>query len=135
MILSLRILSALFARKTGTARKHAPAAWKETAMAQAGSTGSAGSRSLMEKATSEYKDLTSAAACAAAAGILLGYVAGVAKPGGGHLLLALVALAAIVWAYMLVGRSQAEAEWKAGTIIGSGVIGLICLLLVSALLR
>jgi hypothetical protein len=48
-------------------------------------------------------------------------------------LLALVAVAAIVGAYLFVARSRVEAEWKAITIIVVGAVGIVGMRLLSVL--
>jgi hypothetical protein len=78
-------------------------------------------------------DLLNACVSGLGAAILMSYVAHVAKPGIIHVLLALVAVAAIVGAYLFVARSKVEAEWKATTIIVVGAVGIVGMRLLSVL--
>jgi hypothetical protein len=91
-------------------------------------------RGLTQKADSDHTDLIVAGISALAAAIVMSFVASVGKPGGIHVLLAIAAVFAIVWAYLMVARSSQDSAWKAGTVIGAGVIGALCLVGLSKLL-
>ncbi len=86
---------------------------------------------LVQKATTDHKDLTSAYISAAVAAIILRYVASVAKPGAVDVILALIAVCAIVAAYLFVARSKADGGVKAATIVGAAVVAGVCFALVS----
>jgi hypothetical protein len=88
-------------------------------------------QNLAEKATTDHRDLTSACGSAAVAGIVLRYVTSVAKPGGLEVLLALIAVCALVGAYLFVARSKADGAVKAATVVGAAVVGGIGFALVS----
>ena len=90
-------------------------------------------QSLVEKATTDHKDLTTACVCAAVAGIILRYVASVTKPSGLHVILALIAVGALLATYLSVARSKADGGVKAGAVVGAAVVGGICFTLVSLL--
>jgi hypothetical protein len=90
-------------------------------------------QNLVEKATTEHRDLTSACVSAAVAGIVLRYVTSVAKPGGVEVVLALIAVCALVGAYLFVARSKAEGGVKAATVVGAAIIGGVCFAVVSLL--
>ena len=72
-------------------------------------------------------DLISACISALGAAVLLSYVVNVAKPGVIHVLIAIVAVAAIVGAYLYVAHAKVDAAWKAATIIIGGALGVACL--------
>jgi len=91
-------------------------------------------RQLIKKAQTEHKDLVGACISAVVAALVMAYVISVAKPGVVQLVLAILAVGAIVWAYMLVARSPADAAWKAATVVGAAVISVLLLLGVSTLL-
>jgi len=86
---------------------------------------------LVQKATTDHKDLTSTYISAAVAAIILRYVASVAKPGGVDVILALIAVCAIVAAYLFVARSRADGGVKAATIVGAAIVAGVCFTLVS----
>ena len=73
-------------------------------------------------------DLIRAFISGVAAAIVMSYVASVVKPSIIHLVLALMAVSAIVAAYLLVARSTVDAAGKTAAIIGTGVVGALCLL-------
>ncbi len=75
------------------------------------------------KAMSEHKELAAVYVCAAIAAIMIRYVASVQKPGVFDAILALLAVGAIVGAYLSVARSDAGVALKAGTIISAAVVG------------
>lgn len=86
---------------------------------------------LVQKATTDHKDLTSAYVSAAVAAIILRYVASVAKPGGVDVILALISVCAIVAAYLFVARSKTDGGVKAATIVGAAVVAGACFALVA----
>jgi hypothetical protein len=86
---------------------------------------------LVHKATTDHKDLTSAYVSAAVAAIILRYVASVAKPGAVDVILALIAVCAIVAAYLFVARSNADGGVKAATIVGAAIVAGVFFELVS----
>ena len=88
-------------------------------------------QNLAQKAMTDHKYLTNAYIGGAVAAILIRYVAGVGKPGVFDLILALIAVCAIVGAYMSVARSNADAGLKAATIVGAAVVSGLCFYLVS----
>ena len=77
-------------------------------------------------------DLISAGVSGVLASVLLSYAAHATRPGIIHALVALVAVGAIVGAYLFAARSKVEGEWKVATIVGGGVVSLLCLWLLSA---
>jgi len=48
-----------------------------------------------------------------------------------HLILALIAVCAVVGAYLSIARSNADAGLKAANIIGAAVVSLVCFALLS----
>ena len=73
-------------------------------------------------------DLIRAFITGVAAAIIMSYVASVAKPGIIHLVLGLMSVCVIVAAYLLVARSTVDAAGKTAAIVGTGVVGGLCLL-------
>ena len=90
-------------------------------------------QNLAQKAMTDHKYLTHAYIGAAVAAILIRYVASVGKPGMFDLILALIAVCAILVAYLSVARSNADASLKAGTIVGAAVVAGVCFYVVSLL--
>ena len=88
---------------------------------------------LLQKATSDHKDLTAACVSGALATIVIRYVASVGHPSIIHAVLALLAVAGFVGAFLLIGRSSAEPAAKAGTVIAAAVVSGLCFALVSYL--
>lgn len=88
-------------------------------------------QNLVQKATTDHKDLTSAYISAAVAAIILRYVASVAKPGLFEVILGLIAVGGIVAAYLFVARSNADGNLKAATIVGAAVVAGVFFELVS----
>jgi Flp pilus assembly protein TadB len=88
---------------------------------------------LPQKATSDHKHLTAAYVSGALATIVIRYVASVGHPSIVHAVLALLALAGFVAAYLLIARSSAEPGVKAGTVVGAAVVSGVCFALVSYL--
>ena len=86
---------------------------------------------LADKAMTDHKHLTSAYIGGAVAAILMRYAASVAKPGIFDLILALIAVCAIVVAYLSVARSNADGGLKAANIVGAAVVSGLCFSLVS----
>jgi hypothetical protein len=77
-------------------------------------------------------DLIKAAIAGAVAALGMSYAAN-ARPGGLGLLLALVAIAATITAYLFVARAKVEPAFKAGAVGAVGAVGAIYLLLISRL--
>jgi hypothetical protein len=104
-------------------------------MAQAGQTRPAGrpQGGSMHNTMHEHKDLLTACISAGIAAILMAYVVTVQKPAAFHLILALASVGAITWAYLLVGRSSATSEQKAGAIVGAAIVAGICFEIVTYL--
>ena len=88
---------------------------------------------LLQKATSDHKDLVGAYVSSALATIVIRYVATVGHPSMVHVVLALLALVGFVAAYLLIARSSAEPGVKAGTVVGAAVVSGVCFALVSYL--
>jgi hypothetical protein len=79
------------------------------------------------------RDLANAGICGFAAAILMSYVANVAKPGIFHVLLALLALAAILGGFLSIAHSKAEPELKGAAGIVVGLISVLCFVFLSML--
>jgi|GraSoiStandDraft_44_1057316.scaffolds.fasta_scaffold362153_1 hypothetical protein len=88
---------------------------------------------LLQKATTDHKDLLGAYASGALATILIRYVASVGHPGIVHVVLALLAVVGFVTGFLLIARSSVEPAVKAGTVIGAAVVSGLCFALVSYL--
>jgi hypothetical protein len=88
---------------------------------------------LLQKATTDHKDLLGACASGAVATILIRYVASVGHPGIVHVVLALLAVVGFVAGFLLIARSSVEPAVKAGTVIGAAVVSGLCFALVSYL--
>ena len=88
---------------------------------------------LLKKATSDHKDLLGAYVSGALATIVIRYVASVAHPSIVHMVLALLAVAGFVTAYLLIAQSSAEPGVKGGTVMGVAVASGLCFALVSYL--
>ncbi len=89
---------------------------------------------LAEKAMTDHRHLTGAYISGAVAAIIMRYAASASSPGIVHAVLALIAVAGIVGAYLCVARSNAEEGVKAVTIVGAAVVGGVFFVLVSLLL-
>ena len=90
-------------------------------------------RGFAQKAMTEHRDLIGVVIAGLVAAILMRYVTAVAHPAAIHALLAMVAVAAIVWAYLLLGRSKADPEWKLATVVGAAVVSALCFRLLTML--
>ena len=90
-------------------------------------------RELLQKATTDHKDLIGAYVSSALATIVIRYVASVGHPSFVHVVLALLAVVGFVGAFLLIARSSAEPAVKAGTVVGAAVISGLCFVLVSYL--
>ena len=88
---------------------------------------------LLQKATTDHKDLLGAYASSALATIVIRYVASVGHPGIVHVVLALLAVVGFVSAFLLIARSSVEPAVKAGTVMGAAVVSGLCFALVSYL--
>ena len=88
-------------------------------------------RQQAQKPINERHDLIGAYVCSAVAAILIRYVASVGHPGSGHAVLALLAVAGVVAAYLLIARSDTDENQKAANIVGAAVIAGICFAIVS----
>jgi hypothetical protein len=88
---------------------------------------------LADKAMTDHKYLTRAYVSAALGAILMRVAAGAAKPSVFHVILALIAICAIVAAYLSVARSNADAGVKAANVVGAAVVAGVCFALVSLL--
>jgi hypothetical protein len=88
---------------------------------------------LLKKTTSDHKDLLGAYVSGALATIVIRYVASVGHPSIVHVVLALLAVAGFVTAFLLIARSSAEPGVKGGTVIGVAVVSGLCFALVSYL--
>jgi len=80
----------------------------------------------LQDATIDRTELIGAIAIGALAAIIIRCVASVQHPGFGHLLLALIAVAGFLAAYLLIAVSNAASEVKVGTIVGAAVVSGIC---------
>ena len=74
------------------------------------------------------RDLTRAFISGIAAAIIMSYVTSVAKPSIIHLVLALIAVCAIVAAFLLVARSKIDAAGMVATVIGTALVGVFLLI-------
>ena len=74
----------------------------------------------------DHKYLTRAYIGGAVAAILMRFAASAGKPGVLHLILALIAVCAIVGAYLSVARSNADGGLKAANIVGAAVVSGVC---------
>ena len=88
---------------------------------------------LLQKATTDHKDLLGAYASSALATIVIRYVASVGHPSIVHVVLALLAVVGFVSAFLLIARSGVEPAVKAGTVMGAAVVSGLCFALVSYL--
>jgi hypothetical protein len=88
---------------------------------------------LLQKATSDHKDLLAAYVSGALATIIIRYVASVSHPSIVHVVLALLAVVGFVGAFLLIARSSAEPAVKAGTVVGAAVVSGLCFVLMSYL--
>ena len=88
---------------------------------------------LADKAMTDHKHLTRAYVSGALGAILLRVVSGAANPGVLHVILALIAICAIVGAYLCVARSNVDGGVKAANIVGVAVLAGVCFALVSLL--
>jgi hypothetical protein len=86
---------------------------------------------LADKAMTDHKYLTRAYVSGAVAAILLRVAAGAATPSVFHVILALIAICAIVGAYLSVARSNADGGVKTANIVGAAVVSGVCFALVS----
>lgn len=77
-------------------------------------------------------DLIRAGISGLVAAVLMSYAVGV-KPGAISAIVALLAVAAIVSAYLRVAKASVEPEIKAIAIVGGGAIALLCFALLSKL--
>ena len=73
------------------------------------------------------RDLTWAFSSGIAAAIIMSYVTSVAKPSIIHLVLALIAVCAIVGAYLFIARSKIDAAGMTATVIATALVGVLCL--------
>jgi hypothetical protein len=86
---------------------------------------------LADKALIEHKHLTRAYVSGALGAILLRVVAGAANPGVLHVILVLIAVGAIVGAYLCVARSNVDGGVKAANVVGVAVVAGVFFALVS----
>jgi hypothetical protein len=86
-----------------------------------------------QNATTDHSDLVVAFVTSALAAIVIRYVAGVQHPVFGHLVLALFAVSGFLAAFLLIGRSTAAPEVKAGSIVGAAIVSGICFTVMSYL--
>jgi hypothetical protein len=77
------------------------------------------------------RDLISSCLCGLGAALIMSYVTNVSKPGIAHVMLALIALAAILGAFLFLARSRVEPEWKAAAAIGGGLVSVLFFVLLS----
>jgi hypothetical protein len=89
---------------------------------------------LFQRTTSGHKDLIGAFVSSAFAAIIIRYVASVGQPSIAHLVLALIAVAGFLAAFLLIGRSNVEPGIKAANVIGAAVVAGACFALVGYLL-
>lgn len=80
------------------------------------------------------KELISAVVASGVAGLVMAFVANAAKPSLIHDVLVLAVVAAIVWAYLQIAKSAAEAQLKAGAVIVAAIVGVVLLKLASMVL-
>ena len=78
-------------------------------------------------------DLISGGISGLIAAVLLSYVASSSKPGILHLIFAFVGLAAVLAGYLFVARANVEPQWKAGAVIATAVVSVVCFVLLSKL--
>jgi len=69
---------------------------------------------MAQSVTSDHTHLISAFVSSGIAAIIIRYVASVQHPSFAHLVLALIAVAGFLAAYLAIGRSPAAPEMKAG---------------------
>jgi len=86
---------------------------------------------LLQKATSDHKDLIAAYVSSALATIVIRYVTTIGHPSVVHMMLALLAVVGFVTAFLLIARSSVEPGVKAGTIVGAAVVSGLCFDLVA----
>ena len=86
---------------------------------------------MIQKAMTDHKYLTRAYIGGVVAAILMRFAASAAKPGILHLILALIAVCAIVGAYLSIARSNGDGGLKAANIVGAAVVSGLCFALVS----
>ena len=80
----------------------------------------------LQKTLSDHQDLIGAYVISSLAAIAIRYVASVEKPGTLQLVLALLAVAGFVSAYLLIAQSKVESGTKGGSVIGAAVVAGIC---------
>jgi hypothetical protein len=83
------------------------------------------------KVQGDHPEIICAYASSALAAVFIRYVAGVAHPIYGHVVLALFALGGFLAAYLLIAGSRIEPAAKAANIIGAAVVSGICFAVVS----
>jgi hypothetical protein len=86
-----------------------------------------------QSVTTDHTDLIGAFVSSALSTIVIRYVSSVQHPVFGHLVLALFAVAGFLAAFLLIGRSKAPLEVKAGSIVGAAVVCGICFAVISYL--
>ena len=91
-------------------------------------------RGFARKATTDHKDLTGVFISAIVAAIIMRYVTAVTGPGAVHAVLAVVAVGAIVCAFVLLAKSKATAEWKLLALVGAAVVSGLCFALLTTLM-
>jgi hypothetical protein len=91
-------------------------------------------RGLARKAMTEHRDLVGVFIAGIVAAVLMRLATGVAQPAGIHALLAVVAVGALVCGYLLLGRSQAEAEEKLAAVAATAVVAGLCFQLLTLLI-
>jgi len=89
---------------------------------------------MIQKAMTDHKYLTRAYISGVVAAILMRFAASAAKPGIFHLILALIAVCAIVGAYLSIARSNVDGGLKAANIVGAAVVSGACFALLSLVL-
>ena len=79
-----------------------------------------------QSVTTDHTHLIGTLVSSVLATIIIRYVASVQSPSFVHLVLALISVAGFLGAFLLVGRSPAAPEVKAGTIVGAAIVSGIC---------
>jgi drug/metabolite transporter (DMT)-like permease len=80
------------------------------------------------------RDLISSLVSGVVAALCMSFAASATSPGAFQLVLALVAVGATVSAYLWVARSKVDPPWKAAAVVAVGVVGVLCLILLSKVL-
>jgi hypothetical protein len=87
----------------------------------------------LQKSSDDHKYLIGAVVSGALAAIVIRYVASVGHPGFVHAVLALLAVAGFVSAYLLVAKGNFNAEMTGVAIIGTALVSGICFAVVGYL--